>query len=59
MAAITAAGADLVYAPAVTGYPDHRAVAMVAAGAIQRLGPVFDLAMYEVECLCRRMCCWT
>ncbi|MBK9346881.1 MAG: PIG-L family deacetylase [Burkholderiales bacterium] len=49
MAAITAAGADLVYAPAVTEmHPDHRAVAMVAAEAIRRLGAGFRLAMYEV-----------
>jgi len=49
MSAITAAGADLVYAPALTEiHPDHRAVAMVAVEAIRRLGAGFRLAMYEV-----------
>lgn len=49
MSAITAAGADLVYAPALTEiHPDHRAVAMVAMESIRRLGAGFRLAMYEV-----------
>lgn len=49
MAAIEAAGADLVYAPALTEmHPDHRAVGMVAVEAVRRLGAFFRLAMYEV-----------
>jgi LmbE family N-acetylglucosaminyl deacetylase len=48
MAAIGSAGADLVYAPALSEmHPDHRALAMAAVEAVRRLGQPLRLAMYE------------
>lgn len=47
--AVQTAGADLVYAPALTEmHPDHRALAMAAVEAFRRLGSGVRLAMYEV-----------
>lgn len=49
IAAIQAADADLIYAPALSEiHPDHRATAMAAVEAVRHLGPGHRLAMYEI-----------
>lgn len=49
LAAITAAGADLVYAPCVLEmHPDHRALAIAAVEAVRRCGDAVRLAQYEI-----------
>lgn len=47
--AITAAGADLVYAPCLLEmHPDHRVLAMAAVEAVRRSGEGLRIAQYEV-----------